>query len=116
YDHGSFEAFLSYEAKHRLEIRFHVKKKHGFIRGVDSEEFMNVFMRIGFESAIKLVSFDESQVVTFNSKLVCGFTNGDCETGSQSDNTVGSLHGFIIHWIVISKNIKKVTEVIDVEN
>ncbi|GJY75783.1 hypothetical protein Tco_0480899 [Tanacetum coccineum] len=116
YDHGSFEAFLSYEAKHRLEIRFHVRKKHGFLIGVDSEEFMNVFMRIGFESAIKLVSFDESQVVTFNSKLVCGFRNGDCGTGSQSDNTVGSPHGFIIHWIVILKNIKKVTEVIDVEN
>nr|GEU69936.1 hypothetical protein [Tanacetum cinerariifolium] len=29
---------------------------------------------------------------------------------------VGSRHGFIIHWIVISKNIKKVTEVINVKN
>nr|GEV06000.1 ribonuclease H-like domain-containing protein [Tanacetum cinerariifolium] len=29
---------------------------------------------------------------------------------------VGSPHGFIIHSIVISKNIKKVTEVIDVKN
>nr|GEV45498.1 ribonuclease H-like domain-containing protein [Tanacetum cinerariifolium] len=82
----------------------------------DSEKFMNVFMRIGFGSAIKLVSFDESQVVTFNSKFICGFRNSDCGTGSRSDNTVGSLHGFIIHWIVISKNIKKVTEVIDVGN
>ncbi|GJR30220.1 hypothetical protein Tco_1106452 [Tanacetum coccineum] len=59
YDHGSFEAFLSYEAKHR---------------------------------------------------------NSDCGTGSRSDNTIGSPHGFIIHWIVTSKNIKEVTEVIDVEN
>ncbi|GKA72154.1 hypothetical protein Tco_0778370 [Tanacetum coccineum] len=42
--------------------------------------------------------------------------NGDCGTGSQSDNTVGSPHWFIIHWIIISKNIKKVTEVTDVEN
>ncbi|GJR63752.1 hypothetical protein Tco_1505914 [Tanacetum coccineum] len=82
----------------------------------DSEEFMNVFMRIGFGSTIKLVSFDESQVVTFNVKFVCGFRNNDCDTGSQSDNTVGSPHGFIIHWIIISKNIKKVTEVNDVEN
>ncbi|GKE45255.1 hypothetical protein Tco_1472539, partial [Tanacetum coccineum] len=24
YDHGNFRAFLSYEAKHRLEIHFHV--------------------------------------------------------------------------------------------
>ncbi|GJX81260.1 hypothetical protein Tco_0329409 [Tanacetum coccineum] len=29
---------------------------------------------------------------------------------------VSSPHGFIIHWIVISKNIKKVTEVVDVKN
>ncbi|GJR96444.1 hypothetical protein Tco_0268618 [Tanacetum coccineum] len=42
--------------------------------------------------------------------------NGDCKIGSQSDNTVGSPHGFIIHGIVISKNIKEVMEVIDVEN
>ncbi|GJT32791.1 hypothetical protein Tco_0923210 [Tanacetum coccineum] len=34
----------------------------------NSVEFRNVFMRFGFGSAIKLVSFDESQVVTFNSK------------------------------------------------
>nr|GEW18735.1 hypothetical protein [Tanacetum cinerariifolium] len=34
YNHGSFEAFPSYEAKHRLEIRFHVEKRHGFLQGV----------------------------------------------------------------------------------
>nr|GEX14923.1 hypothetical protein [Tanacetum cinerariifolium] len=77
---------------------------------------MDVFMRICFGSAIKLVSFKESQMVTFNSKFFCGFRNGDCGTKSQSYNMVGSPHGFIIHRIVISKNIKKVTEVIDVEN
>ncbi|GJT65766.1 putative reverse transcriptase domain-containing protein [Tanacetum coccineum] len=91
-----------------------VKGAYGCI--LDSEEFMNVFMRIGFGSTIKLVSFDESQVVTFNGKFVCGFKNSDCGSGSQSNNTVDSPHWFIIHWIVISKNIKKVTEVIDVEN
>ncbi|GJV21131.1 hypothetical protein Tco_1370151 [Tanacetum coccineum] len=31
---------------------------------VDSEEFVNVFMRIGFGSTIELVSLDEGQVVT----------------------------------------------------
>nr|GEX33667.1 hypothetical protein [Tanacetum cinerariifolium] len=82
----------------------------------NSEEFIHVFMRIGFGSTIKLVSFDESQVVTFNGKFVSGFRNSDRGTGSGSDNTVGSPHGFIIHWIIISKNIKKVMEVIDVEN
>ncbi|GJV93479.1 hypothetical protein Tco_1541292 [Tanacetum coccineum] len=76
----------------------------------------HVFMRIGFGSTIKLVSFDESQVVTFNGKFICGFRNSDYGTRSQSNNMVGSPHGFIIHWIVILKNIKKVMEVIDVEN
>ncbi|GJQ91993.1 hypothetical protein Tco_0003132 [Tanacetum coccineum] len=75
-----------------------------------------LFMRIGFGSTIKLVSFDESQVVTLKGKFVCGFKNSDRETESRSDNTVDSPHGFIIHWIVILKNIKKMTEVIDVEN
>ncbi|GJT17742.1 hypothetical protein Tco_0876448 [Tanacetum coccineum] len=51
---------------------------------------MNVFVRISFGSTIKLVSFDESQVVTFNGKFICGFRNSDCGTGSQSDNTVDS--------------------------
>nr|GEY79116.1 hypothetical protein [Tanacetum cinerariifolium] len=44
------------------------------------------------------------------------FRNGDCGTESRSDNMVGNPHRFIIYWIIISKNIKKVTEVIDVEN
>ncbi|GJY22579.1 hypothetical protein Tco_0396237 [Tanacetum coccineum] len=42
--------------------------------------------------------------------------NSDCGTGSQSDNTVGSPHGFIIHGIETLKGNEKVTEVIDVEN
>nr|GEX26050.1 WD repeat-containing protein 89 homolog [Tanacetum cinerariifolium] len=83
----------------------------------NSEKFVNVFMRVGFGSTIKLVSFDKGQVVTFNGKFVCGFRNSDCETESRNDNTVISPHGFIIHWIIISKNIKKkVTEIIYVEN
>ncbi|GKB94165.1 putative reverse transcriptase domain-containing protein [Tanacetum coccineum] len=71
---------------------------------------MNVFMRIGFGSTIKLVSFDEIQVVTFNGKFVCGFRNGDCKF------VCGSPHRFIIHRIKIFKGNEKVTEVIDVEN
>ncbi|GJU63093.1 reverse transcriptase domain-containing protein [Tanacetum coccineum] len=82
----------------------------------DSEEFMNVFVRIGFGSAIKLVSFDKSQVVTFTSKFICGLRNSDCGTGSWCDNMVSSPHGFIIPWIEIFENNKKVTEVVDVEN
>ncbi|GKF56676.1 hypothetical protein Tco_0167016, partial [Tanacetum coccineum] len=38
YDHGRFRAFPSYEAKHRLEIRFHVEKRLGFLRGVGQKE------------------------------------------------------------------------------
>nr|GEW79893.1 alpha/beta hydrolases superfamily protein [Tanacetum cinerariifolium] len=35
---------------------------------------------------------------------------------SQSDNTVGSPHGFNIHGVVIFKNVKKGTEIVDVKN
>ncbi|GJR57979.1 hypothetical protein Tco_1500141 [Tanacetum coccineum] len=98
-------------------------KADSFILGVSvskhikySEEFVNVFMRIGFDSTIELVSFDKSQVVTFNGKFVFGFRNGDCETGSRSDNTVSSPHGFVIHGIEVLKGNEKVMEVIDVEN
>ncbi|GKC26321.1 hypothetical protein Tco_1033615 [Tanacetum coccineum] len=77
---------------------------------------MNVFVRISFDSTIKLVSFDESQVVTFKGKFVYGIRNGDCGTGSRSDNTVGIPHGFVIHEIEVLKGNEKVTEVIDVEN
>nr|GEY13503.1 hypothetical protein [Tanacetum cinerariifolium] len=65
----------------------------------DFEEFMNVFMRIGFGSTIKLVSYDKGQVVTFKGKFICIFRNSDCGTGSQSNNTFGSPHGFVIHEI-----------------
>nr|GEY13094.1 hypothetical protein [Tanacetum cinerariifolium] len=51
-----------------------------------------------------------------SSSYVFLLQNGDCETRSQSDNMVGSPYGFTIHWIVISKNIKEVTKIIDVEN
>ncbi|GKE78157.1 hypothetical protein Tco_1544277 [Tanacetum coccineum] len=81
----------------------------------DSEEFVNVFVRIGFGSIIKLVFFDESQVVTFNGKFICGFRNGDCKIKSWSDNTVDSPHGFVIHMIEVLKGNEKVTEVIDVD-
>ncbi|GJZ64842.1 putative reverse transcriptase domain-containing protein [Tanacetum coccineum] len=105
-DHDSFGAFPSYEAKRRLEIRSCVERKLGFLRGVGrkelgeesdnesgsefilySEEFVNVFMRIGFGSPIKLVSFDKGQMVTFDSKFISGFRNSDWETGSRSNNT-----------------------------
>nr|GEU44597.1 hypothetical protein [Tanacetum cinerariifolium] len=81
-----------------------------------SEEFVNVFVRISIDSTIELVSFDKSQVVTFNGKFVCGFKNGDSKTESRSDNTVGSPHGFIIHGIKDLKGNEKVTEVIAAEN
>ncbi|GJZ99903.1 retrovirus-related pol polyprotein from transposon TNT 1-94 [Tanacetum coccineum] len=82
---------------------------------IDSEEFVNVFMRISFGSTIELISFDEGQVVTFDSKFVSSFKNSDCGTGSRNDNTASSPHRFIIHWEKIFKSIKKVTEVVDVE-
>nr|GFA41452.1 hypothetical protein [Tanacetum cinerariifolium] len=139
-------------AKHRLEIHFHVEKKHGILQLVgrkswgkesanessskfiscfdssfiefvqprfclsNSEEFMNAFMRIGFGSTIKLVSFDKGQVVTFNGKFVNSFKNNDHGTRSRSDNTVDNPHRFAIHGIKVLKGNEKATEVIDVEN
>nr|GEW30172.1 hypothetical protein [Tanacetum cinerariifolium] len=67
-------------------------------------------IRIGFGSTIELISFDESQVVTFDGKFICGFRNGNYEPGSRSDNTVDSPRGFIIHGIEIFKGNEKVTE------
>nr|GEY39108.1 hypothetical protein [Tanacetum cinerariifolium] len=81
-----------------------------------SKEFVNVFMRINFGSTIKLVSFDENQVVTFYGKFVCDFRNSDCGTRSQSDNTVDNPHAFIIHEIRVLNGNEKVTEVINVDN
>ncbi|GKB70400.1 hypothetical protein Tco_0931812 [Tanacetum coccineum] len=75
-----------------------------------------MFVRIGFNSTIELVSFDETQVVTFNGEFICGIRNGDCETKIQSDNKVGIPHGFVIHAIEVLKGNEIVTEVIDVEN
>ncbi|GJX28172.1 hypothetical protein Tco_0236251 [Tanacetum coccineum] len=43
-------------------------------------------------------------------------SNSDCGTKSQSDNTVGSPHGFFIYGMEVLKGNEKVTEVIDVEN
>ncbi|GJS22950.1 hypothetical protein Tco_0451582 [Tanacetum coccineum] len=124
-DHDSFGAFPLYEAKRRLEIHSCVERKLEFLRGVgraggknqlmkvirssshvliDSEESVNVFMRIGFGSSIKLVSFDKGEMVTFDSKFVSGFRNSDCQTGSRSNNTVSSPHGFIIHWVKVFKS------------
>nr|GEV37295.1 hypothetical protein [Tanacetum cinerariifolium] len=102
-DNGSVGAF---------PIRSQASGKHhqadNFIFGIsvfkhiaNSEEFVNVFVRIGFGSTIKLVSFDKGQVVAFNGKFVCDFRNSDYKIESQSDNMVGSPHGFIIHGIEV---------------
>nr|GEY53029.1 reverse transcriptase domain-containing protein [Tanacetum cinerariifolium] len=69
---------------------------------------------ISFNSTIELVSFDESQVVSFNGKFVYGFRNSDCETESRGDNTIGSPHRFVIHGIEIFKKYKKVIEMVDI--
>ncbi|GJY47861.1 hypothetical protein Tco_0437817 [Tanacetum coccineum] len=64
---------------------------------------MNVFMRIGFNSTIKLVSFDESQVDTFNSELVCGFRNGDAEPGvGATTRSAAYMGSSSIRWAFVS--------------
>nr|GEZ06414.1 hypothetical protein [Tanacetum cinerariifolium] len=44
-------------------------------------------------------------------KLIYNFKNSDCETESQSDNTVGSPYGFIIHGIEVFEGNEEVTEI-----
>ncbi|GJU00263.1 retrovirus-related pol polyprotein from transposon TNT 1-94 [Tanacetum coccineum] len=46
----------------------------------------------------------------------CGGWNSDCKTESQSDNTIGSPHGFIIYGIEVFEGNEELTKVIDVEN
>nr|GEW47969.1 hypothetical protein [Tanacetum cinerariifolium] len=77
---------------------------------------MNVLVRIGFDSTIELVSFDQSQVVSFNGKFIYGFRNSNCGTRSRSNNTVDSPHGFVVHRIIVLKGIKKVTEVVEIKD
>ncbi|GJT47085.1 hypothetical protein Tco_0955800 [Tanacetum coccineum] len=120
---GECNGFLK---RHRLEIRFRVGKKarisprsrlkrpggkNRLMKAVRSSSHISIVPSLTSSSYVFA-----SPVVTFNGKFVCGFRNGDCGTGSQSDNTVGSPHGFIIHGIEILKGNEKVMEVIDVEN
>ncbi|GKC05859.1 hypothetical protein Tco_0997469 [Tanacetum coccineum] len=82
----------------------------------DSEEFMNVFMRIGFGSTIKLVSFNESQMVTFNGKYSLAVS-----VIVIMKPGVGRQHGRQPTWVhhPLDRNFEeyqKVTEVINVEN
>ncbi|GJX15096.1 hypothetical protein Tco_0206854 [Tanacetum coccineum] len=60
----------------------------------NSEEFINVFMRIDFGSFIKLVSLDKSQVVTFDSKFVSSFRNSDYRT---QEGQSGKLWSVLAH-------------------
>ncbi|GJW26562.1 reverse transcriptase domain-containing protein [Tanacetum coccineum] len=96
--------------KDEVDIYMLVEREYPLLRGVltqmlvasllveqDSkmsrELLKKIFMQIGFNSTIELVSFDETQVVTFNGKFICGIRNGDYKTRIQSDNRVGILHG-----------------------
>nr|GEW56299.1 hypothetical protein [Tanacetum cinerariifolium] len=80
---------------------------------------MYVLVRIDFDSAIELVFFDKSQVVSFNCKVVSSFGYIDCWTEKGGDNTVGCPHGFIIkisHGIVKFKKVEKEMKVVDIDD
>ncbi|GJR15913.1 hypothetical protein Tco_0798565 [Tanacetum coccineum] len=68
---------------------------------------LSLSSQISFNSTIKLVSFEESQVVTFNGEFVCGFRNGNYGTRSQSDNTVDSPHRLDHNLRIVLKYEKK---------
>ncbi|GJX02920.1 hypothetical protein Tco_0188836 [Tanacetum coccineum] len=63
---------------------------------IDSEEFVNVFMRIGFGSTMKLVSFDKGQVVIFNSKFILGFRNSNLRN-RESERQHGRQPKWVYH-------------------
>ncbi|GJW15119.1 hypothetical protein Tco_0019252 [Tanacetum coccineum] len=66
-----------------------------------SPEFMNVFVRIGFGSTIELVSFDESQVIAFDGKFVCGFRNSNEKVMEVIDVENWQIdNSRILRWIV----------------
>nr|GEV99143.1 ribonuclease H-like domain-containing protein [Tanacetum cinerariifolium] len=67
--------------------------------------------KISSNFEIELLLFDSNYCISSVKKR-----NDDCGTKSQSDDTVGSPHGFVIHGIEVLKGNEKVTEVIDVEN
>ncbi|GJY65849.1 hypothetical protein Tco_0468087 [Tanacetum coccineum] len=87
-------------------------KLHGMRKLPGSPSFGGTLFRKGSDF------FEESIEKSWGKDLAneSGSKNGDYGTRSQSNNTVSSPHGFIIHEIIILKNIKEVTEVIDVKN
>ncbi|GJY75945.1 hypothetical protein Tco_0481061 [Tanacetum coccineum] len=75
-----FGAFPSYEAKHRLEIHFHVEKKLGFLRGVGRKEL------IGFNESSSKHSFFVlvASFVEFRPAML--FASPVCDYGKQIFN------------------------------
>ncbi|GJQ97574.1 hypothetical protein Tco_0008713 [Tanacetum coccineum] len=87
-----------------------------------SEHFLiqpGVGLEFDFKLNKKARSFSEESIEKSwgkESANESGSKNAKCGIGSQSDNMVGSPHGFVIHGIEVLKGNEKVTEVIDVEN
>ncbi|GKB66885.1 hypothetical protein Tco_0928297 [Tanacetum coccineum] len=115
-DHDSFGAFPSYEAKRRLEIHSRVERKLGFLRVVGQKE-------MGEESANESGSEFIPCIVPSLSSSNHVFASPGFRIVICREQESGAKHGqqptfdrVIIHWIVILKNIKKVTEVVDVKN
>nr|GEU87429.1 hypothetical protein [Tanacetum cinerariifolium] len=44
------------------------------------------------------------------------FRNSNCGTGSRSDKTVDSPHGFVIYRVIVLKGIEKVTKVVEIKD
>nr|GEW36314.1 reverse transcriptase domain-containing protein [Tanacetum cinerariifolium] len=64
-------------------------------------EFVNVFVRIGFDSTIELVSFDKSQVVTFNGKFaVSGMVIAKPRVRATTRSTAHIDKSRLLRWIV----------------
>nr|GEW90416.1 hypothetical protein [Tanacetum cinerariifolium] len=68
YAHGSFKAFPSFEAKHRLKIHFQVEKRHGFLRGVVEKSWGKESAN---ESSSKFIPCFNSSFVEFIQPCFC---------------------------------------------
>ncbi|GJS54571.1 hypothetical protein Tco_0627933 [Tanacetum coccineum] len=76
---------------------------------------MNVFMRIGFGSTIKFVSFDESWVVTFNGKFIWG-SGIVIEAPRVGETTWSATYMGSSSMGLRFLRVTRVAEVIDVKN
>nr|GEV53410.1 hypothetical protein [Tanacetum cinerariifolium] len=77
---------------------------------------LGLYARYDTQSRSASIAFDYQYFIVVGNTNNLVITHDNHETESQSDNTIDSPHGFVIHGIEVLKGNKKVTKVIDVKN